>query len=92
VFIYDPSEICGYSLSTQINVCREIRELFKDIPYLIVVNKVDILAEEQLRKMKEAIPNESTMIEISALTGQGIETLVNSIFGTLDRITPSRTT
>jgi nucleolar GTP-binding protein len=85
VFIYDPSEICGYSISTQVNVCKEIRELFKDIPYLIVVNKVDILTEEQLKKLREAIPNENAMIEISALTGKGIETLVESIFETLNR-------
>jgi nucleolar GTP-binding protein len=87
VFLYDPSEICGYSLSTQINVCREIRELFKEVPYLIVVNKIDILTEEQLSNLKQAIPNENTMIEISALTGKGIETLVNSIFETFDQIT-----
>ncbi|WXG42752.1 MAG: GTPase [Promethearchaeati archaeon SRVP18_Atabeyarchaeia-1] len=83
VFLFDPSEVCGYSMETQINISREIRDLFKETPHIIVVNKIDILTEEQLSKVRKSLPDEKTIFEVSALTGKGIDTLVNTVFDAL---------
>jgi nucleolar GTP-binding protein len=86
MFLFDPSEICGYSLSTQVSICREIRELFKETPHLVIINKVDLLTEEQVNRVKEAIPDEKAIVEVSALTGKGVDTLIKRVFETLDII------
>ena len=85
VFLFDPSEVCGYSIETQINISKEIRDLFKETPYLMAVNKIDILTEEQLSKIRKSLPDEKTIVEVSALTGKGIDTLVNIVFDALTR-------
>ena len=42
VFLVDPSETCGYDLSSQMRLLDTVRELFPDTPILVVENKADL--------------------------------------------------
>jgi nucleolar GTP-binding protein len=49
LYLFDPSHSCGYPVEDQLNVYREITENF-DVPVIAVVNKVDLLGEEEGRR------------------------------------------
>lgn len=71
VFIFDPSGTCGYPINEQTLMLQNIKELFKDVPFIIVENKVDV---------KNSGSNNR---KISCSTGQGIEELRQEILSTL---------
>jgi len=60
VFLLDPSETCGYELSSQVRLLDTVRELFPEVPILIVENKAD-LATRGLG-----------LLAMSSLTGAGV--------------------
>ncbi len=66
VFVLDPSETCGYKMEEQLKLLEEIKKDF-DVPILVVENKSDIFR------------GESENIKISAKTGEGLDSLINSI-------------
>ncbi len=66
VFVLDPSETCGYKMEEQLKLLEEIERDF-DVPILVVENKSDIFR------------GDSENIKISAKTGEGLDTLINSI-------------
>jgi nucleolar GTP-binding protein len=74
VFIFDPSETCGYPLSEQTLMLENITKLFGDVPYIIVENKVDVKKTG------------SDHLKISCETGVGIEKLRQEIFSVLDTL------
>jgi nucleolar GTP-binding protein len=86
IFLFDSTEICGYSRSTQLNVFNEIRQLFKETPTLIALNKTDLLTGEQLSEARQTMPSGYTIIEISALKGIGIDTLKDAIHNAIDSL------
>ena len=71
IFIFDPSETCGYSSEDQLNILTQIKEIFSDIPLIVVENKVD------LKKTN------STNLKISCINNQGIDKLTEEIFSIL---------
>ena len=74
VFIFDPSETCGYLLTEQSLMLENITELFGDVPFIIVENKVDVKKTG------------SDHLKISCETGVGIEKLRQQIFSILDTL------
>jgi nucleolar GTP-binding protein len=72
VFLFDPSETCGYLISDQMKMLDDIKKIFPDVPFLIVENKVDVT--------KTTTQN----LKISCMTGEGIEMLRQKIFSYLD--------
>jgi len=74
IFIFDPSETCGYSMKNQMNMFSQINEIFNDIPFILVENKVD------LKKTN------STNLKISCINNQGIDELTKDIFIILNKI------
>jgi len=48
IFILDPSESSGYSLDEQLSLFREIENLFRKTPILVVLNKIDIASKEKI--------------------------------------------
>ncbi len=74
VFIFDPSETCGYPLGEQTLMLENITELFGDVPFIIVENKVDVKKTG------------SDHLKISCETGGGIEKLRQQIFSILDTL------
>lgn len=72
VFIFDFSATCGYQMSEQELMLESIKQLFDDVPFIIVENKVD---------MKNS---RSSNRKISCKTGEGIEELRQEIFSILE--------
>jgi nucleolar GTP-binding protein len=74
VFLLDPSETCGYELSAQMRLLDTVRELFPDVPILIVENKADLGTTGLGRPA------------MSALTGAGVK----DVLGEAVRLATSR--
>ncbi|UCD14680.1 MAG: 50S ribosome-binding GTPase [Thermoplasmatales archaeon] len=74
VFISDPSETCGYSIKNQLHMLSQIKEIFHDISFIIVENKVD------LKKTN------SSYLKISCTNNEGIELLIKEIFKNLNKV------
>lgn len=75
LFIVDPTPHSGYSLETQLNLWREIRESFP-APAVAVLNKVDIATEEEVKKAQELF---SPIAEMSTANCQGTKDVVDYI-------------
>jgi nucleolar GTP-binding protein len=71
VFVMDPSETCGYPMSEQENLLREIEREFKGVPVFVAENKSDILSGPSERR------------RISAETGAGVQELVDEVVAAL---------
>lgn len=72
VFISDPSETCGYSLKDQLSMLSQIKEIFSDVPFIVVENKVD------LKKTN------SSRLKISCTNNEGIDEVIKEIFKILE--------
>ena len=67
VFVFDPTESCGYSMSDQEHLLTEVKVQFSSVPIVEVENKADM------------IKTQSTRMKISAETGLGVGKLVDRI-------------
>ncbi|HWR27982.1 MAG TPA: GTPase [Candidatus Thermoplasmatota archaeon] len=72
VFIFDPSGTSGYQMDEQTFMLENIKQLFNDVPFIIVENKVDIKNTGSANR------------KISCSTGEGIEELRKEIFSHLN--------
>jgi nucleolar GTP-binding protein len=81
IFMIDPSETCGWTLEQQLNLLKEVRRMFPLNPLLVVLNKVDITPPEQLGKARAEVPD---VYEIIAITGEGVEQLMNDAVDEVD--------
>jgi nucleolar GTP-binding protein len=72
VFIFDPSGTSGYQMDEQTFMLENIKQLFNDVPFIIVENKVDIKNTGSANR------------KISCSTGEGIEELREEILSFLD--------
>lgn len=68
VFVLDPSETCGYSIKSQMNLLKQLQEMFKESEFIVVENKSDVKKTE------------SDNIKISCETREGVDDLVDKIF------------
>ncbi|NJE42441.1 NOG1 family protein [Thermococcus sp. GR6] len=76
VYIFDPSEYCGFPIEEQMHLFEEIYEEFKDFPFIVVLNKVDIADEEKIRQVEEFVKSKGLEpLRISALNGEGLDEL-----------------
>jgi len=64
IYVFDISEICGYSLERQKNLLREIRETFRK-PVIVLANKTDVVGGRD--------PSEVGGIPVSSKTGEGFD-------------------
>ena len=71
VFLFDPTETCGYPMSEQERLLEVVKKEFPGIPVVEVENKSDILKTESGRA------------HISASTGKGVQNLVDKLSGIL---------
>jgi len=77
LYITDPSEQCGYSLSQQMELFQSIRPLFSSKPLLVVANKCDVrkiseLSEENQKLYADLSADGIPVIESSTLTDEGV--------------------
>ena len=67
VFLIDPSETCGYTMDRQLALLDSIKGNFPQVPFIEVENKADLEGQSTGRA------------RISALTGQGVEDLMEQV-------------
>ncbi len=75
VFVIDPTEGCGYPLSEQKNLLKEVAKSL-EVPVIVALNKADLATEEQLHAATERSQH---VIAISAKKEEGIKELVELI-------------
>ncbi|WP_456320795.1 NOG1 family protein [Palaeococcus sp. (in: euryarchaeotes)] len=76
IYIFDPSEYCGYPVGDQMHLFKEIYEEFREFPFIVVLNKTDIADEEKIQKVESFLRGmRIEPIRIIAKEGEGIEEL-----------------
>ena len=81
IFIFDPSEACGWNMDEQINLYNEVRRMFPLNPVLTVLNKVDITPPDALEAARQRIPH---TMEIVASEGKGVRELLDLALSEID--------
>jgi nucleolar GTP-binding protein len=66
LFLFDPTETCGYTLDSQIELYTEIEENFKHV--VPVINKMDMAEESIVKSTEEEIGNNA--LKCSAIEGE----------------------
>ncbi|AMM54819.1 NOG1 family protein [Pyrococcus kukulkanii] len=80
IYIFDPSEYCGFPIEEQMHLFEEIYNEFKEFPFIVVLNKVDVASEEQISRVEEFIRSMGLEpLKISAMKGIGIEKVKDEI-------------
>jgi nucleolar GTP-binding protein len=74
VFLFDPTETCGYPMSEQERLLEVVKKEFPGIPIVEVENKADLLKTASGRA------------HISASTGKGVQSLVDKLSGILSTV------
>lgn len=67
IFIIDPSLSCGYPLEGQLDLLNEVKEMFPDLPMVVVINKVDLISRENLEEVKKKLENPIEMVAIQKI-------------------------
>lgn len=67
IFIFDPTETCGYPIDNQKNLLTQLKKMFKDSEFIVVENKSDV--------QKYASDN----IKVSCENKEGIDILIEEI-------------
>lgn len=81
IFILDPSEACGWNISDQVNLLREVQRMFPIIPILIAFNKLDIAPPEKIDEARKLVPD---AYEIVATEGTGVSELLDEAIDEVD--------
>lgn len=80
MFVYDPSETCGFPLEYQHKIYLDICKWFPNTIKLIIVNKYDLLNEDDIFNfLKITGFNRDNVIYVSAITGENIKLLKDRI-------------
>ncbi|AIU70219.1 hypothetical protein TEU_07670 [Thermococcus eurythermalis] len=80
IYIFDPSEYCGFPIEEQMHLFEEIYSEFGEFPFIVAINKVDIAEDEKVRTVEEFVRVKGLEpVKISALTGEGLEELKNRV-------------
>ena len=66
VFLFDPSETCGFPMELQERLLGEVREAFPNIPVVEVENKADLVRTDSRRQKVSALSGESCKDVIEA--------------------------
>jgi nucleolar GTP-binding protein len=67
IFLYDPTETCGFTMHEQTHLFARLREEFPDVRFVEVENKVDLKNSG------------SDRMKVSALTGKGVDKVLNQV-------------
>ncbi len=100
IYLFDPSEERVQGIEAQVHLLRDIyANIIKQnkIGLIIAINKIDIANNENIvsniaNTIKDVLMYDNTcskeIIKISALTGQGVNELLESIYSCLRKTTP----
>ncbi|KAK0391069.1 hypothetical protein NLU13_0571 [Sarocladium strictum] len=84
LYFMDLSEQCGYSVSDQIKLFKNIKPLFSNKLVFVVVNKIDVARPEDLSPEMQAElqtilqPGEVEMLQLSCNTTEGVQEVKNA--------------
>ncbi|MFW9849572.1 MAG: NOG1 family protein [Candidatus Thorarchaeota archaeon] len=81
IYIIDPSEACGWSITDQFNLLHEVQRMFPIIPILVVFNKLDIAPPEKIEEARKLAPK---AYEIVATNGTGVHELLDDAIAEVD--------
>ncbi|WP_297471075.1 NOG1 family protein [Thermococcus sp.] len=85
VYIFDPSEYCGFPIEEQMHLFEEILEEFGEFPFIVAINKVDVAEEEKVKKVEEFVKAKGLEpVKISAITGKGLEELKKRVIAIVE--------
>jgi len=85
VYIFDPSEYCGFPIEEQMHLFEEILSEFGEFPFIVAINKVDIADEEKTKVVEEFVKAKGLEpVKISALTGEGLDELKRRIIAIVE--------
>ncbi|AEH24860.1 NOG1 family protein [Pyrococcus yayanosii] len=74
VYVFDPSEYCGFPIEEQMHLFEEIHGEFREFPFIVVLNKVDVASEAQIKRVEEFVrARELEPIRVAATKGIGVE-------------------
>ena len=72
LFVFDASETCGYKMTEQISLYKEMKNSF-DVPFIINFNKCDLVSEKDLEKYTKKMG--TNIYQVSALKNKGFDKL-----------------
>ncbi len=85
VYIFDPSEYCGFPIEEQMHLFEEILNEFGEFPFIVAINKVDIADDEKVRTVEEFVRTKGLEpVKISALTGEGLDELKKRVIAVVE--------
>ncbi|AHL21981.1 NOG1 family protein [Thermococcus nautili] len=85
VYIFDPSEYCGFPIEEQMHLFEEILNEFGEFPFIVAINKVDIADEEKTKAVEEFVKAKGLEpVKISALTGEGLDELKERVIAVVE--------
>lgn len=76
-YIVDPSETCGYPLKEQLSLYTDLKELFLEIPFVFIINKMDLVEKSKRDALRDII--EDDCFETNALKGDGVNEPIEKI-------------
>ncbi len=74
IFVFDPTESCGYSIKEQKNLLKKIRKCMPKKKIVLVLNKSDVFSNDGSVLLEE---NFEKIFKISCKTKEGVENLKN---------------
>jgi nucleolar GTP-binding protein len=75
LFVIDPTETCGYMLPAQLELLKQVRDLFS-MPMLITATKLDIATPEQVKEVQLAVGKD--VIPVNTTTKASVERLLSA--------------
>jgi len=76
IFLYDPTETCGFTMPEQVSLFERLTEEFPDVRFVEVENKVDLKNSGSGR------------MKVSALTGKGLDKVLDHVSALLTNRAP----
>ena len=81
LFIFDPTPASGYTVDSQINLFKEIKENFTkegEIEILIIINKMDLAKDSEIDYLKRELNlTDEDFYLTNALTGENLDKIID---------------
>ncbi len=84
IFMFDPTNSAYYPPQRQLNIFREIQNLFKDKDFIAVINKMDEASMENILVIEKQLNTEP--FKISLVTDEGLDALRGLIANNIQRL------
>ena len=77
LYVFDPTETCGFTIKYQCSILTDIIEMFPRVEKIIIFNKMDMFDKEHINRIFLIcdVVKRYNIVEISALKGLNIEEL-----------------